>query len=260
MIPRGSQKPGYTERLKYAFNDEKKIKQQQEKLKQVQHMIMFMTTCWMYQLPSMQQKEPAASSAGQIPMGSFSGFMQQLPLEINIKDPNASDAQSLGYEATLTLKPVESKTFLQPEQEKLRTHLGSRGDRRGRGSAKHSEYSRDIGDRSMSKYEKQALENMRRSPYFSTKLLSQPFVVQRYSTSIGSVERERTKLEETIIIEEGKMKRVKEERSGGDDAQHNQPVTREQAAAGVNNILSEVDFLLLFRFNTLTYISSVVLR
>jgi hypothetical protein len=256
MIPRGSQKPGYTERLKYAFSDEKKIKQQQEKLKQVQHMIMFMTTCWMYQLPSMQQKESPPPSAGQIPMGSFSGFMQQLPLEINIKDPNASGAQSLGYEATLTLKPVEPKTFPQAEQEKLKTHLGSRGDRRGRGSAKHSVYSKDIGgDRSLSKYEKQALENMRRSPYFSTKLLSHPFVVQRYPTSIGSVERERTKLEETIIIEEGKMEKVKEERSGGDDAQHNQPVTREQAAAGVNTILSEVYFLLLFRFNTLTCIS-----
>ncbi|EPE33038.1 hypothetical protein GLAREA_06050 [Glarea lozoyensis ATCC 20868] len=232
MIPHGSQKPGYTERLKYAFSDEKKIKQQQEKLKQVQHMLMFMTTCWMYQLPNQPKEPQVSSSAGQIPFGSFSGFMQQLPLEINIKDPNASSAQSMGYEATLTLKPIEPPTGCQGKEQELKQSRERMDGRKLRGSSRSRET-----NKALSMYEKQALENMRRSSYFSAKLLKPPFTVQRTSFNLDPPNRDRS--ERDRKEEHSEQKRTEFAMRGSEDEMPNSLMTKEQAAKGVENILSE---------------------
>jgi hypothetical protein len=230
MIPRGSQKPGYTERLKYAFSDEKKIKQQQEKLRQVQHMVMFMTNCWMFEMPKWQKEPSANASAAQVPMGSFSGFIQQqLPVTIGIRDPNASAEQSVAYEATLTLKPVETQTYMQEERIQMPGRQRSDADSR--------EYTRTRAAMP-SKSGKQLLENMRRSSCFTTDLLKPPFVVQRYSVSIDSRKRENIGKERRARKEEDEdniRRRVRDV-----DATPNLLLSKEQASMGVDDILSEV--------------------
>jgi hypothetical protein len=247
MIPRGSQKPGYTERLKYAFSDEKKIKQQQEKLKQVQHMVMFMTTCWMYELPKLQKEPLATSSAAQVPMGSFSGFMQQqLPVTIGIRDPNASAEHGVAYEATLTLKPVETQTYMSGgQQSQGNTASGLFGQHQS--SAGPREYTRSSEPKS-SKSGKQVLENMRRSSYFTTSLLKPPFVVQRYSVSLNTREREKLRSDEAPPGAIPEDRKGKDAQRREDDAGviPNLLLSKEQASKGVEDILSEVSISLLF--------------
>lgn len=229
MIPRGSQKPDYTERLKFAFGNEKKITKQKTKLKEVQHMFMFMTTCWMYQLPSMQQPKATVDSSPQIPMSSFQGMMQQIPVQINMRDPNMSSAQNVSYEATLTLKPIPQATpvySLQPQgqgQMDLGPNLSGR--------------SREHERMTFGRNEKFALENMRRSPYFSEKLLKKPI----YSYP----ERQKMEMEKEKIEEAKKKGESKYSREDGRTYQSRssdgpKPLSREAASAGVQNILSEV--------------------
>ncbi|CZR55514.1 uncharacterized protein PAC_05402 [Phialocephala subalpina] len=197
MIPHGSKKPDYGDRLKYAFGSQKKIAKHQENLRQVQHMFMFMTTCWQYQLPA---KQPVATTSP-IPMGSLQGVMQHMPLQINMKTPG-SGAQTVTYEATLTLKPVEQPPT-RPEMEYFR---------RERKSSRRFETSNQ---------QKQSLENMRRSPYFSMKLLK-PITTEttRYYRTMPEIMRER---------EEMKKKGEAEAK----------PPSREEASEEVDNILSQ---------------------
>ncbi|KAH7319431.1 hypothetical protein BKA65DRAFT_514530 [Rhexocercosporidium sp. MPI-PUGE-AT-0058] len=170
MIPSGSKKPDYQQRLKYAFRDEKKIVKHQDRLKQVQHMFMFMTTCWMYQLPSPQTSHPSQTPRQPIGLTSSEGSggfttsanqnaMGQPPMQFNLKGFGGMHG-SEDYEATLTLTPIRQSEgvsrLLREEQRSRTSHKPSKS--------------------SINNTQKESLENMRRSPYFSLNLLKPPTV------------------------------------------------------------------------------------
>jgi hypothetical protein len=217
-IPHGSKKPDYADRLKYAFGAQKKIIKHQENLKQVQHMFMFMTTCWQYQLPFKQPVATGSATGSLIPIGNLQGTLQHMPVQINMKSPgNAS--QTVTYEATLTLKPIDQpQTELRWEQESSRrkTHVSPR--------------TYESSDR-----EKQTLSNMRRSPYFSMDLLKPKAVEQtRYS---GDIPIDYKYMEE-------RMKKEKERAEMKQKQEHTEirltPPSKEQASQEVDNLLSQV--------------------
>ncbi|KAF8848282.1 hypothetical protein BDZ45DRAFT_606137 [Acephala macrosclerotiorum] len=204
------QKPDYGDQLKYAFGSQKTIAKYQENLKHVQHMFMFMTTCWQYQLPA---KQPATStSVSPIPMGSLQGIMQHMPLQINMKTPGSS-TQTVTYEATLTLKPVEQPPT-RPDSEYIRKE---------RKSSRHFV---------TSDQQKQSLENMRRSPYFSMRLLK-PIMTE---TKLYHKSRTRFASREWDGYEIEAARKEKGESEV-------KPPSREQASEEVDNILSQVSAL-----------------
>ena len=115
MIPSGHKKPGYPERLKFAFGQRKKIEGLRNKLKEFQRKIMFMMTS--YQLHFFQQiipKEPpgagmAAHYAGvPLPSGSLHGIMTHIPVQFSVGDQGRG-VPSVKYEATISLKPAEGQ-------------------------------------------------------------------------------------------------------------------------------------------------------
>lgn len=170
MIPSGSKKPDYQQRLKYAFRDEKKIVKHQDRLKQVQHMFMFMTTCWMYQLPSpptshthtsQTPRQPVGltSSGGSAGVSTFQSATSQHPMQFNLKGFGGMNGNE-NYEATLTLTPIrQSEGISRPFMEQ-----------------EHSRTAQKPSKTSPSNTQKETLENMRRSPYFSLDMLKQPVV------------------------------------------------------------------------------------
>lgn len=234
MIPRGSQEPNYADRLKFAFGNEKKIAKQKTKLKEVQHMFMFMTTCWMYQLPSMQQPKSTDSSP-QIPMGSFQGMMEQIPVQINMRDPNMSSTQNVSYEATLTLKPIPQATPVYSLPPQGQGQMGPGPSSSGRSSEPERKQERMIFGRN----ERFALENMRRSPYFSEKLLKKPAF--SYAERL-KMELEKESLEKVKKEEEAKYYREdgRTYQSAPRTSDEPKPLSREAASAGVETLLSEV--------------------
>jgi hypothetical protein len=143
---------------------------------------MFMTTMWMYQLPSLQRKPSQLApsrpqqdgpigprdpglfasdtaegpNAPSLSLGSWTGVMQQVPVTIG-------GSGGVNFEATLTLNPIQN---LEPQGV-----LRSRTSERERKS-KEVEWK-----------EKKTLENLRRSPYFSMSMFSQPRKVTGISRS-----------------------------------------------------------------------------
>jgi hypothetical protein len=127
------------DRLKYAFGKKKQIQKKQKDLKQLQHMFMFLTTCYMYH-PSQR------GDLGQGDMNSLQGTLQNVPVQITMPNPNGRGSALL-YEATLTLKPSQSSG-------------------NNRMSPRPSEADSKTG--------KHSLDNMRRSPYFHDSFLKPP--------------------------------------------------------------------------------------
>lgn len=186
-------------------------------------MFMFMTTCWMYQLPSAraapQTKQPPSLSGSDIPSGSFQGVMQQIPVQFNLKGPGGN-SESVSYEATLTLKPiVQSEGISRP----------LRGEARERTS-------HNRGKVDMSESQQESLENMRRSPYFSLKLLRPTVGSLQYSS------RERGEEEERRRMEVRKSEEVRKEK--GEERREFEAPSREEAEKDVNNLLSGVSLSL----------------
>ncbi len=182
-------------------------------------MFMFMTTCWMYQLPSAQfvpqTKQLPLLSASDIPSGSFQGVMQQVPVQFNLKGVGGN-SESVSYEATLTLKPVvQSEGISRP----------LRGETRNRTS-------HNRGKVDMSESQKESLENMRRSPYFSSKLLRPPIEAVRYSS------RERDEEEARERMEARKNDEVRKEK--GEERREFEAPSREEAEKDVGSLLSGV--------------------
>lgn len=220
VIPSGSRKPDYSVRLRYAFGNEKKIQKHQEKLKQVQHMFMFMTTMWMYQLPLQgkpsQPSHPrprpgdtptprdpgffASDTGGELDlsplsMASWRGVMQQVPVTIG-------GVGGVNYEATLTLNPIQTTQT----QSVHRLQEEERQKRRSR------TYERGKAKKEMEKKEQSTLENLRRSPYFSMALFNQPsqVTIASGSSGIGRIhaieEVRRDRISRPIIVDEKKDK------------------------------------------------------
>lgn len=201
-IPHGSKKPDYADKLKYAFSSQKKILKHQENLKQVQHMFMFMTTCWQYQLPSQQSRHTISSAESVMPIGSLQGTLQHVPIQINMQNPS-NTAQTITYEATLTLKPMEQPAL--QEQQKIRKEQ-EMAARKSKSSTRAFE---------SSSREKQMLANMRRSPYFSMNLLKPTVLAESKSYDRSRMSaREKEELmkreKEELILKE-KYMREKEE-------------------------------------------------
>jgi hypothetical protein len=130
----GSKNPGFGEKIQYAFG-KRRIEKQQEDLRRVQHMFMFMTTTLSYMPPSQ-----SVSSTGQAPTGCLRGTLEHVPIKINM-GTNA-DGPIL-YEATIKLRPAKPAG----SKEKITSKIA---DKR-----------RQI----------EQLENMRRSPYFASDML-----------------------------------------------------------------------------------------
>lgn len=126
-------------RLRYAFGKKKSIVKKQKDLKRLQHMFIFLTTCYIYH-PSEK------GDLGQAEINSLQGTLQNVPVQISM--PNSTGRGStLLYEATLTLKPSSVS--------------GS-----NRISGKQSDVDSKAG--------RHSLNNMRRSPYFSESFLQPP--------------------------------------------------------------------------------------
>ncbi|KUJ24424.1 uncharacterized protein LY89DRAFT_22533 [Mollisia scopiformis] len=216
------QKPDYGDRLKWAFgsHSQKKVAKHQENLKQAQHMIMFMTTCWQFKLPSKPKQPSVGTTGSSIPMGSLQGVLQHMPVQINMKGPE-SESQTVTYEATLTLKPVEQR----PQREEY--------------ELEHARKKIEVSSRSSetTNRAKQALENMRRSPYFSMLLLQPKLerVVQErkyYRAEPASEdEREKMKMEEEKRKQEAEMELEMNFRP--------KPLSKEAASEDVEDILSQ---------------------
>ncbi len=224
MIPPGSGKPDYQQRLRYAFRDEKKIVKHQDRLKEVQHMFMFMTTCWMYQLPAArsapQTKQPPSLNASDNSSGSFHGVMQQVPMHFNLKGLGGN-SDSLSYEATLTLKPV-----LLPETVQVsRPVTGETSGRTSQGREKVD----------ISKTQKESLENMRRSPYFSLNLLRPPIEAVRYGGRERESEEARRRTEESEVRKNEEVRKNKSEERGDFEVP-----SRDEADRDIVNLLSGV--------------------
>ena len=261
MIPPGSTKPDYQQRLKFAFRDEKKIVKQQDRLKQVQHMFMFMTTCWMYQLQSHQTgqaaqtvptpRQPPSLSSSTTPSGTIQTAMSQAPMQFSLKGLGGMHGNQ-DYEAVLTLNPIR-----QPEgiSRPLKTEHERTSHRRGR-------------DSSIPNTQKESLENMRRSPYFSLDLLRRPVEPPRHSRTaddlalrmqeekirmmIEEEERRRAemvRMEERTRIEykedlkysrESEVKQRLEETEREQEQREFEPISKKQAARDVGDLISGV--------------------
>ncbi|PVH75274.1 hypothetical protein DL98DRAFT_320170 [Cadophora sp. DSE1049] len=260
MIPPGSKKPDYQQRLRYAFRDEKKIVKQQDRLKQVQHMFMFMTTCWMYQLPSHQSgqqghtgqtpKQPPSLSASTAPSGTFQTAMSQPPMQFSLKGLGGMHGNE-DYEATLTLTPIR-------QSEGISWPLKAE---RERTSHTHRKERISIPDT-----QKESLENMRRSPYFSLNLLRPPVETARYSRTaddpasrmqegefriVAEEERrrqeiykiERTRMEMREDLKSSKDSEGKDrlgEKEKDEERREFEPISKKQAEKDVGNIISGV--------------------
>ncbi|KAK0115516.1 hypothetical protein ONS95_000207 [Cadophora gregata] len=260
MIPPGSKKPDYQQRLKYAFCDEKKIVKQQDRLKQVQHMFMFMTTCWMYQLPSPQTgpplhsgqapRQPTSLTASTTPSGSLQSATSQNPMQFSMKGFGGIYGNE-DYEAILTLtlirQPLDISRPLKTEREKV-----SQGRERI----------------TISDTQKDSLENMRRSPYFSLGLLRPPVETERYSRTAEDaalrmqeekirivkeqVEEEKRRLEMYRMEERSKIEMKGDSKSSKDSERKDkleekerdeerrdfEPISKKQAERDVGNIIS----------------------
>ncbi|KAF7510375.1 hypothetical protein GJ744_006654 [Endocarpon pusillum] len=153
MIPGSSTRSVNVESLRYAFGNKKKIEKQQTALKGVQHMFMFMTTCYMYSLP---QEAEVASAA---PVGSLHGVMKHVPIQISMNQ-DGGNSPTVAYEATLTLRPAPHVPSRNHADEPFARGKASQHERSYAGERRESERSR--------------LANMRRSPYFALALLEPP--------------------------------------------------------------------------------------
>lgn len=162
MIPSGSARSVNTESLRYAFGNKKRLEKQQTALKGVQHMFMFMTTCYMYSLPQEPQEAGVASVA---PIGSLHGVMKHIPIQISMAEDGA-DCPTVAYEATLTLRPALHVPSRDYDNESFARKTASR-DHHSRAKASSAGQRRRENERS-------SLANMRRSPYFSLALLQPP--------------------------------------------------------------------------------------
>lgn len=123
-------------RLKYAFGKKRQIQKKQKDLKKLQHMFLFLTTCYIY---NSSQK----SGLEQPDINSLQGTVQNVPVQISMPNSNGRGSTLL-YEATLTLKPTSSS-----------------GNNRTNSRPTDGE----------SKVGKHSLDNMRRSPYFCDSFL-----------------------------------------------------------------------------------------
>jgi len=241
-------------------------------------MFMFMTTMWMYQLPFLQGKAPQlappnpqpdeaprpkdpslfASDFGEEPsapslsLGSWTGVMQQVPVTIG-------GSGGVNFEATLTLNPIQNTPYLREEErQKRRSRVSERETRR-----------KEIG-----RVEKNTLENLRRSPYFSMNMFGQPRKttssfsrgdddehsrrrIERIERPIienkekkekykDEDEKERTKKETEVKekMEQEQQKSRKEE----EDLEFSRKVLSEaEARSGVEDLISQVRY---FHFHT----------
>ncbi|KAI9047752.1 hypothetical protein LZ554_008462 [Drepanopeziza brunnea f. sp. 'monogermtubi'] len=251
MIPHGSGKPDYQQRLKYAFRDEKKVRKHQDRLKEVQHMFMFMTTCWMYQLPSPRMPpQPKQPTMGPAPIGALGVpaaagsqiSVQQVPMQLNLRGFGAN-SDGVTYEATLTLTPTP-----QPEVAAGRP-LETEEVKKKEGS--HEKTAGKTGKPKMSEYQKESLENMRRSPYFSLKLLRLPAAEEnpRYIRNSGEhqdAEKAKTELAAKKSDEEQKAKlraemetrKSAERKAKGEERRDFEPSSREEAEKDIGDILA----------------------
>ncbi len=164
MIPSGSARSVNTESLRYAFGNKKRIEKQQAALKGVQHMFMFMTTCYMYSLPQEPQEPQKAGVASAAPIGSLHGVLKNVPIQINMAQ-HGSNSRTIAYEATLTLRPAPHVPPGDYDNESF-----ARRDASHRESS-HAKVSHAGKGREK---ERSILANMRRSPYFSLALLRPP--------------------------------------------------------------------------------------
>ncbi|KAH7403238.1 hypothetical protein BKA64DRAFT_668595 [Cadophora sp. MPI-SDFR-AT-0126] len=255
MIPPDRKKPDYQQRLRYAFRDEKKIVKQQDRLKQVQHMFMFMTTCWMYQLPSQVTSQP--SHTGQIPRqppsltasgaasGTFPPAMSQPPMQFSLKGLGGIHGNE-NYEATLTLTPIRQSEVISGPLKAERERTSQRREKM-----------------SMAETQKESLENMRRSPYFSLNLLRPPVETVRYSQSaidpalrmqeekirmmaeerrrqeVYVIEKTRMELREDLRSSKESERKDKLEEKGRDEERRDfEPISKKQAERDVGDLIS----------------------
>jgi hypothetical protein len=115
------------------------MQKNQKDLKRLQHMFLFLTTCYMYH-PS---QRPDPGPAG---VNNLQGTVQNVPVQITMPNSNGRGSTVL-YEATLTLKPT------QPAESSRISSRPTDGD---------------------AKIGKHSLDNMRRSPYYHDALLKPP--------------------------------------------------------------------------------------
>ncbi|RDW91016.1 hypothetical protein BP5796_02181 [Coleophoma crateriformis] len=225
MIPEGTRdldRSDYVQRLKYAFGDKKANGELQDKLKKVQHMFMFMTTCWMYQVPSMQHHQQQQVTSSAIPVGSLRGTMEHVPVQITMNNGNG-ESQAVIYEATLTLNPKQPPpTTSRPGLPRSKSSLTDNA--RTKTNAKES------------------LKNMRRSPYFSTNLLRRvrPVVTTESDGSGRRADRHRTSYSKNYEEIDKKRERYRE------DSDHRlreetsvETKSREEASRDVDEIIND---------------------
>jgi len=266
MIPPGSKMPDYQQRLKFAFRDEKRIVKQQDRLKQVQHMFMFMTTCWMYQLPSHQAGQaaqtvptprlPPSLPSSTTSSGAFQTPTSQAPMQFSLKGFGGMHGNQ-DYEAVLTLNPIR-----QPEgiSRPLKAERERTSQRREKGSIPNTR--------------KESLENMRRSPYFSLDLLKRPVEPPRHSRTaddpalgmqeekirilIEGEERrraeivrmeERTRMEYREDLKYSRESEVKDrlEVEEREERRDFEPISKKQAERDVGDLISEARSILISR-------------
>ncbi|KAK6583445.1 hypothetical protein PZA11_004521 [Diplocarpon coronariae] len=229
MVPHGSAKPDYQQRLRYAFRDEKRIIKHQDRLKQIQHMFMFMTTCWMYQLaPPQQTRQLASFNTTDIPRMGFQD-PQHFPMQLDLKG-FGEDSMGISYEATLTLTPsTQSQLGSGVRLEKERTER----------NRIHEEEAPRLGKITLSEAQEESLENMRRSPYFSLELLRSPIEeTERYRSTEPDYEKRLASLE----IEAKKLEDAKNgERRNAKVQEYREfePTSREEAKKNVGSLISQ---------------------
>jgi hypothetical protein len=149
--------------LQYAFG-KRRIEQQQEDLRRVQHMFMFMTTTLNYMPPTQ-----SASGTVQAPTGYLRGMLEHVPIKINVG--NNADGP-IYYEATIELKPAKSTQSKQK--------MSPRVDERKR--------------------QKEQLGNMRRSPYFSEYMLKPGALKHHMRLDEDSSRKEKSKVLQEVKV------------------------------------------------------------
>ncbi|RDW58139.1 hypothetical protein BP6252_13550 [Coleophoma cylindrospora] len=225
MIPEGTRdqdRPDYAQRLKYAFGDKKAIDELQDKLKKVQHMFMFMTTCWMYQVPSLQHHHQQQATSSAIPVGSLRGTMEHVPVQITMNNGNG-ESQAVIYEATLTLKPKQTPAT--PSRPGLPRSKSSVAD-----------------DARMKTNAKESLKNMRRSPNFSTNLLRRvrPVVTTESDGSGRRADRHRISYSKKYEEIGKKRERYREDSDQGHREESSvEAKSREEASHDVDEIIND---------------------
>ncbi|PBP20783.1 hypothetical protein BUE80_DR008153 [Diplocarpon rosae] len=228
MIPHGSSKPDYQQRLKYAFRDEQRIIKYQDRLKEVQHMFMFMTTCWMYQLaPPQTAKQPASLVTTEIPNVGFQD-PHNFPMQLSLKGFGESP-KGISYEATLTLRPSaqsQHESRVAFEKERLEKKKLQREAPQRQGKVKLSEA------------QEENLANMKRSPYFLLELLRPPVEEPaRYSRTAPGYEKKMSfEIEEKKLEDANNKERRKTKVAEYRDFE---PSSREEARKSVRGLLSQ---------------------